>query len=79
LLQEKYIGHFSRFIKPGARRIIASANRDVLQTTAFLNPGGKAVAVILNNSDQELLYRLWIQGKAAETTSLPHSIATLVF
>jgi glucosylceramidase len=73
-----YIGHFSKFIKPGAKRIISSSNRDVLQTTAFINPDGKIVVVVLNTSDQNLPYRLWIQGKAAETTSLPHSIATLV-
>ncbi|OGX84351.1 hypothetical protein BEN47_03035 [Hymenobacter lapidarius] len=33
-----YIGHFSTFIRPGARRISSSSNRDVLQTTAFRNP-----------------------------------------
>lgn len=74
-----YIGHFSKFIKPGAKRIIASSNRDVLQTTAFINPDGKVAVVVLNTSDQNLPYRLWINGKAAESTSLPHSIATLVF
>jgi glucosylceramidase len=73
-----YIGHFSKFIKPGARRIISSSNRDVLQTTAFINPDGKVVVVVLNTSDQNMPFRLWINGKAAETTSLPHSIATFV-
>jgi glucosylceramidase len=73
-----YIGHFSKFIKPGSKRIISSSNRDVLQTTAFINPDGKIVVVVLNTSDQNLPFRLWIKGKAAETTSLPHSIATLV-
>jgi glucosylceramidase len=73
-----YLGHFSKFIKPGAKRIISSSNRDALQTTAFLNPDGKIAVVVLNTTDKELPYRLWIGGKAAETTSLPHSIATLV-
>ncbi|MDB5272871.1 MAG: glycosyl hydrolase [Chitinophagaceae bacterium] len=74
-----YIGHFSKFIQPGAKRIISSANRDMLQTTAFLNPDGKIVVVVLNTSDQQLPYRLWIDGLAAEAVSLPHSIVTLVF
>ena len=73
-----YIGHFSKFIKPGAKRIISSSNRDALQTTAFINPDGKIAVVVLNTTDKELPYRLWIGGKAAETTSLPHSIVTLV-
>src|ERR1700761_3451265 len=32
-----YIGHFSKFVRPGAKRIIASSNRDALMTTAFIN------------------------------------------
>jgi glucosylceramidase len=74
-----YIGHFSKFIRPGAKRIISSSNRDRLQTTAFLNPDGKIAVVVLNLSNEKVPYRLWVKGKAAETTSLPHSIMTLVF
>ena len=74
-----YIGHFSKFIKPGAKRLTASSNRDVLQTTAFLNPDGKVVVIVLNTSDQNMSYRLWVKGKGAETTSLPHSIMTIIF
>ena len=69
-----YIGHFSKFIKPGAKRISCSTNRDKLQSTAFLNPDGKIVVVVLNLSDSKLPYRLWIAGKAAPVTSLPHLI-----
>jgi glucosylceramidase len=74
-----YIGHFSKFIRPGAKRIISSSNRDRLRTTAFLNPDGKIAVVVLNVSNEKVPYRLWVKGKAAETTSLPHSIMTLVF
>jgi len=73
-----YIGHFSKFIQPGAKRISCSTNRDKLQATAFLNPDGKMVVVVLNLSDEKLAYNLWIDGKAAKTVSLPHSIMTAV-
>jgi glucosylceramidase len=73
-----YIGHFSKFIQPGAKRISSSTNRDKLQSTAFLNPDGKIVVVVLNLSDDKLPFRLWIAGKAAPITSLPHSIMTVV-
>ena len=73
-----YIGHFSKFIRPGAQRIISSSNRDRLQTTAFVNTDGTMAIVVLNLSDDKVPYRLWIKGQAAETVSLPHSIATLV-
>jgi glucosylceramidase len=74
-----YIGHFSKFIKPGAKRIVASTSRDILQATAFQNTDGSISVVVLNTSEQKVPYRLWLNGKAAETTSLPHSIMTLTF
>jgi glucosylceramidase len=74
-----YIGHFSKFIRPGARRIISSSNRDLLQTTAFQNANGKIAVVVMNQSEKSLPYLLWMNGKAAKMESLPHSIMTLVF
>ncbi|MFD0939210.1 glycoside hydrolase family 30 protein [Pedobacter boryungensis] len=73
-----YIGHFSKFIKPGAKRIISSPSRSMLISTAFQNPDGSIVVVVMNNTDQKLPYQLWMQGNAAETESLPHSISTLI-
>jgi glucosylceramidase len=73
-----YIGHFSKFIRPGAKRIISSGSRGQLLTTAFKNTDGKVVVVVMNQSDTLIPYRLWIAGQTAEVTSLPHSIQTLV-
>ncbi len=74
-----YIGHFSKFIQPGAKRIISSASRSQLLTTAFLNPDGTTVVIVMNDSSIKTPYFLWINGKATEVTALPHSISTLVF
>jgi glucosylceramidase len=73
-----YIGHFSKFIQPGAKRISCSTNRDKLQATAFINPDGKMVVVVLNLSDSKLPFNLWIADKAALVTSLAHSMMTVV-
>jgi glucosylceramidase len=73
-----YIGHFSKFIKPGARRIISSSNRDHLSTTAFLNPDGKVAVVVMNNSDKAQDFQLWMQGQGATANSPAHSIMTMV-
>lgn len=73
-----YLGHFSKFIKPGAKRIVSSASRDKLQTTAFKNDDGKIAVVVMNTSDEKLEYHLWLDGNAAPMTSLPHSIATII-
>lgn len=73
-----YIGHFSKFIKSGAKRIATSSNRDKLQTTGYINPDGKVVAIVLNTTDEKLSYKLCIAGKAADLVSRPHSIMTVV-
>jgi glucosylceramidase len=73
-----YIGHFSKFIQPGAKRISAAASRSQLLTTAFINPNGQLVVVVMNQGDKETPYYLWIKGKAAAVTAKPHSIATLI-
>jgi glucosylceramidase len=74
-----YIGHFSKFIRPGAKRIAASSSRAQLLTTAFLNPDGKIAVIVMNPTREKISFRLWLQGNAAEMVSLPHSISTLVF
>jgi glucosylceramidase len=73
-----YIGHFSKFIHTGARRIAVSTNRPALQSTGFLNPDGSIVVIIMNMTDQPLPYHLMIKGKAATSESLAHSIATII-
>jgi glucosylceramidase len=73
-----YLGHFSKFVRPGAKRIASLSNRDQLITTAFVNADGKLAVVVMNQSDKEISYNLWIAGKSAETTSLPHSVSTIV-
>jgi glucosylceramidase len=74
-----YIGHFSKFIRPGARRVVSSPSRSALLSTAFVNTDGRTAAVVMNGGDKEVKYFLWVGGQAAEVTSLPHSIQTLVF
>ncbi len=74
-----YIGHFSKFIQPGAKRVAAASSRSQLLTTAFLNEDGKTVVIVMNQSNDKTPYNLWINGKAAEAIALPHSISTLIF
>lgn len=74
-----YIGHFSKFVRPGARRIISSPMVDSLLTTAFLNADGKVAVVVLNSSDAAQPFFLWSNGQGAKTESPAHSIMTLVY
>jgi glucosylceramidase len=73
-----YLGHFSKFIRPGARRIISSTTLDQLLTTAFLNPDGKIAAVVMNPGDQAQKFSFYLKGRAAAAEAPAHSILTLV-
>lgn len=74
-----YIGHFSKFIQPGAKRIASSPSRSQLLSTSFINPDGKVATVVMNPSEKSATYWLWVNGNAAEVNSPPHSIQTVVF
>lgn len=73
-----YIGHFSKFILPGAKRIISASSRSQLLTTAFINKNDKVAVIVMNQSNQKITYNLCIGHNAAEVKILPHSIQTLV-
>jgi glucosylceramidase len=74
-----YIGHFSKFIKAGAKRVSSASSRSQLLSTAFRNEDGKTVVIVMNQGDVATPYFLWVNGDAAEVNARPHSIATLVF
>ena len=73
-----YIGHFSKFIRPGAKRVMSSPSRSALISTSYLNQNGQLVTVVMNETDIPVSYFLWINNQAAEVKSPAHSIATLV-
>jgi len=73
-----YIGHFSKFIKPGAKRVISSPSRSQLLTVSFINPDNSVVLVVMNQGNNKTPFFIWINGQAAETIALPHSINTYV-
>lgn len=73
------IGHFSKFINKGAKRISSVASRSQLLTTSFINPDGKIVTVVLNQSNQKITYNLCVGNQATEVTIVPHAIQTLIY
>ncbi|MFA7421716.1 MAG: glycoside hydrolase family 30 protein [Melioribacteraceae bacterium] len=74
-----YIGHFSKFIQPGAKRISTVASRSHLLTTSFLNKDGRIATVVMNQSNLKINYKLYVGSNAAQVEILPHSIQTLVY
>jgi len=74
-----YIGHFSHHILPGAQRIMAAANRDALETTAFVNTDGMVAVVVLNRSSHNIEFNLEYIDHFIKSSVPMHSIATYTF
>jgi glucosylceramidase len=72
-------GHFSKFIRPGARRIACTSSSDQLIATAFINPDGTIAAVTHNLSENDVLFQLWIEGKVLKSTIPGRGTITMVF
>jgi glucosylceramidase len=74
-----YIGHFSRFIRPGAERILCAPTLDELETTAFRNVDGFIAVVVMNRTENVIPFALKYNGRAAMTEAPAHSITTYRF
>ncbi|MCX7219980.1 MAG: glycoside hydrolase family 30 protein, partial [Burkholderiales bacterium] len=74
-----YIGHFSKFIRPEARRVDATSSRSQLSTTAFLNADNTMATVVMNQSDAPIEYSLYVGKDKAVLTIPAHAIQTLSF
>jgi glucosylceramidase len=72
-----YLGHFSKFIRPGARRISAVSSRTSLHTTAFVNPDDRLAIVVLNDGDRPLRYTVRIGSNTVALTIPARAIQTL--
>lgn len=75
-----YIGHFSRWIRPGAVRVGASCWSDRVEATAFANTDQSTAVVLLNRGDEALSFCLRVNAREYCPLSMaPHSILTAVF
>ena len=73
-----YIGHFSRYLQPGAVCLGSSVHTSAVEATAFENPDGSRVAIILNRSDAARFVSLTETAVEGFNFTLePHTIATV--
>jgi glucosylceramidase len=70
------LGHFARFIAPGAQRVLCAATREALECTAFVNPDGSLAVVVLNRSEHDLAFSLTLDGIGYAADLPAHAIAT---
>lgn len=74
-----YMGHFSKYIRRGAKRIGSSVYDPTIETCAFQNRDGSIVCVVLNRTEQDKEISLRYKQELADVTVKAHSIMTFVF
>lgn len=74
-----YIGHFSKFIKPGARRVDVTTGLKDISVTAFKNKTGEVVVVVLNEMENDAAAILDLNNDGnLEITISARSITTYI-
>jgi glucosylceramidase len=73
-----YIGHFSKFVRPNAKRVSTVSSRSHLLSTSFINEDATIATVVMNQSDLEITYKFYIDSKTVEVKIPPHAIQTLI-
>lgn len=74
-----YIGHFSKFIRPDAKRISTACSRSHLLSTSFVNDNNQVVTVVMNQSDIKIKYQLYVGNSAVEVVIPPHAIQSVLY
>jgi glucosylceramidase len=74
-----YIGHFSKFIKPGALRVSTTTSRSAIESTSFKNKNGKIVTVVMNKTDAKIIYKLMV-GKSEVILEIePRAMQSIIY
>ena len=74
-----YIGHFSKFIKPGALRISTTTSRTAIESTSFKNKDGKIVTVVMNKTDAKMGYKLIVGNSETFLEIEPRAMQSIIY
>ncbi len=74
-----YIGQFSKFIHPKAKRVSTTTSRSVLMSTSFLNTDGKMVTVVMNENDYAINYKLVVGDSEGWVTIPAHALQSIIY
>ncbi len=73
-----YIGHFSKFIKPGARRIHTELEGEDLYAVSYRNADGSTVTVLQNEGEAAAEISYCLDGSSTALSLPGRSITTLI-
>ena len=72
------LSHFSRFIRPGAKRIGFENSSDSLQVTAAENTDGSIAVIIFNEGETEKSFTLELEENSRQITISAQAIQTII-
>jgi glucosylceramidase len=85
-----YIGHFSRFIQPGAQRVECTMDSymtpatvdgrmgNMMESCAFRNTDGSTALVLMNRTEADMIYELRVEAGTAVLRCPPRAIQTII-
>lgn len=73
-----YVGHFSKYVERGAKRVATTKYCDQIQSCGFKNPDGTLVVVVMNMADEALPVNLRHEGGCTALELEAHSIMTVL-
>ncbi len=73
-----YIGHFSKYVQRGAKRIATTKYCEQIYTVAFKNPDNSLVLVLMNTAEEALPAVVRHEDVCTQITMEPHSIVTVI-
>ncbi len=72
------LAHFSKFMRPGAKRIETTTNQEKLHVTAVINPDGKIAVAVLNENEVPISMNIQVGAFQKEITIKAQAIQTIL-
>ena len=73
------LGHASRFVRPGARRVESDSEVDGLHTAAFRNPDGSGALIVLNTAAERRTFSVVTGARSFSVALDAGSVATMTW
>jgi glucosylceramidase len=74
-----YIGHFSKFIEPGAKCVSTTVSRSTLESASFQNPDGQTVTVVMNRTAETIPFKLIVGDVEVSLEIAAHAMHTILY
>lgn len=72
------LAHFSKYIRPGAKRIDFTSTDDSLMVTAAKNPDNSIAVIVFNPSEETKSFELNLNGESKPLSINPQAIQTIM-